>query len=74
MIHNFFTVIDTNEGEITSIGPKTENGGMFTEIFFLNKGKAELGIQIECEKKDGKLVIRVMYHEGNFICEREKEI
>jgi len=34
MIHNFFTVIDTNEGEITSIGPKTENGEMIIEIFF----------------------------------------
>ena len=73
MTHNFYVINSTDEGS-TSIGPKTENGGMFTEIFFLNKGKAELGIQIDCEKKDGKLVIRVMYHEGNFICEREKEI
>ncbi|MFA5049253.1 MAG: hypothetical protein WC516_09580 [Patescibacteria group bacterium] len=73
MMHNFFTVIDTDEGA-TSIGPKTENGGMFTEIFFLSKNKPELGIQIECEKKDSKLVITVFDHEGNFICKREKEI
>jgi len=73
MTHNFYAIINTDEGG-SSIGPKTEDGGMFTEIYFLNKGKAQLGIQIVCEKKDDKLVIRVMDHKENFICEREKDI
>ena len=73
MMHNFYMITDTN-ADTKSIGPKTKDGGMFTEIFFLIKNKPELAIQIECIKMEDKLIIRVMDHKGNFICEREKEI